>query len=77
VETWLAPFGGGFKIIWAYTANVAMASAGIIERLNVVENILVRLVSRVVDPFLNSFFLQAGEEGLSHRIVPTVSAAVR
>jgi hypothetical protein len=47
----------------------------IVERLNVVGNVYIGELSVLVDPLLDSFLLQAAEEGFSDRIIPTVPSS--
>ena len=52
-----------------------MSTASIIKRLDVVEDIFLRDISRLVDALLDSLLLQAAEKGFRHGIIPTVSPA--
>jgi hypothetical protein len=47
----------------------------IVERIDVFRNVGGREVSILVNLFLDTFFLQAAEEGLRYRVVPTVAFA--
>ena len=52
-----------------------VSSRSIVEALDVVGDVIGRLLARVVDAFLDALFLQAGEEGLRDGIVPAVASA--
>ena len=72
VETRLSAFSGGFEVIWGDATDVAVTASGIVKRFDVVGNIDGRHGAGIVDPLLNSFLLEAGEERLGNRVVPTV-----
>jgi hypothetical protein len=75
VETRLTAFSGGFEVIRGYATDVAVTASGIVKRFDVVGNINGRHGAGIVDPLLDSFLLEAGEERLGNRVVPTVGAA--
>jgi hypothetical protein len=76
VETRLtAAFGSGFEVIRADATDVAVTAPRIVERFDVIGNVSGRHGSGIVDPFLDSFLLETGEERLSNRVDPTVSSA--
>ena len=54
---------------------MAVSALSIVENFYVVEDVGTCLVSRFVNLLLDSFLLQAAEEGFGHCIVPTVSSS--
>ena len=52
-----------------------MTAPRIVERFDIVGYVNRGQGAGIVDPLLDSFFLEAGEERLSNRVVPTVSSA--
>ena len=50
-----------------------MPPLAIVEHLDIVEHITVRLVTRSIDFSTNTLFLQAAEEGLGNGVVPAVA----
>ncbi len=73
METPLAAFRSGLESIRADAADVAMAAPWIVKRFDVFGNVNGRHLASSVDPLLDSFFLEAGKEGLRNGIVPTVA----
>ena len=52
-----------------------MSTFRIVERIDVVRDLVDRHLAVLVDFFPDSFFLQAAEEGLCHRVVPAVATS--
>jgi TIR domain len=75
VETRLTAFGSGFEVIRADATDVAVTTPRIVERFNVIGNVNGCHVSGMVDPFLDSFLLEAGKERLCYRVIPTVTTS--
>ena len=50
-----------------------MPPRSIVERINVIRNVSNSELTILVDLFLDTFFLQAAEEGLGNGIVPAVA----
>jgi hypothetical protein len=64
---------GGFELLGTYSAQVAMATSSIVERLDVLGDLRDGKLAILVDPLLDAFLLQTAEEGFRNRIVPAVS----
>ncbi len=62
METRPTAFSGGFEVIRADATDVAMTAPEIVKRFNVAGNVNDRHGSGIVDPLLDSFLLEAGEE---------------
>jgi hypothetical protein len=56
-------------------AEIAMPALPVVEHLDVVEHIASCFLACAVDPVAHAPFLQAAEERLGNRVVPTVAAA--
>jgi hypothetical protein len=52
-----------------------MASSAIVERVDVIGDVLDRGVSVFVNVFLDPLFLETAEEGFSYRVIPTIASA--
>lgn len=65
---------GFFELLGTYAAQMTVASRWIVERVNVIGYLGVRDVAGSVAFLLYVLFLEAAEEGFSHRIVPTVAS---
>lgn len=52
---------------------MAMPSAAVVERFDIIEDVGLGQISGFVEAFLYVFFLQAREERFDHRIIPTVA----
>ena len=75
METRLTAFGSGFEVIRADATDVTVTTLRIIERFDVIGNVHCCHVSGMVDPFLDSFLLEAGKERLGYRVIPTVTTS--
>jgi hypothetical protein len=73
VETLAARFVGRFELLRTEPSEVAVTSRSVVEGIEVVGHIGDRKLSVLVDLLLDSFFLQAAEEGLGDGVVPAVA----
>jgi hypothetical protein len=64
---------GGFKFLGTYSAQVAVATGSIVERLDVVGDLRESQLPILVDFLLDAFLLKAAEERFRNRVVPAVS----
>jgi hypothetical protein len=62
VDTRLCAFRTSFESFWTDAPDVSMASRPIVERFNVVGHVCGRELPVLVDPFLDSLFLQTRKE---------------
>jgi hypothetical protein len=68
-----ARFVGRFDLLRTEPSEVAVTSRSIVEGIDVVSHIGDRELSVLVDLLLDSFLLQAAEEGLGNGIVPAIA----
>ena len=54
---------------------MAVTSFGIVERLDVISDIVSGQLAGLVDFLLDPLFLQATEEGFDHGVVPAISSS--
>ena len=66
--------GRPFKGIWTDIPKMRISSVLIIKDFDVIEDIGSSQITGFIDPFSDSFFFQATEEGFSNRIIPTVTS---
>ena len=66
----------GLELFWADAAEMAMATRAVVEVFDVGGDIRKGEFPTPIDVLLDSFLLQAAEEGLRDRIVPAVSRAL-
>ena len=73
VEMPPARFVGRFELLRAEAAEVAVTSRSIVEGIDVISHLGDREISVLVDLLLDSLLLEAAEEELCDRVVPTIA----
>jgi hypothetical protein len=73
VETLPARFMGRFELLRTEPSEVAVTSRSIVEGIYVVSHVGDRELSVFVDLLLDSFLLEAAEEGLGNGVVPAIA----
>src|SRR5712692_3606583 len=64
---------GSFELHWTDLSKRRMSPPGIVERLNVIEDVRARRVAGRVGLSMHTLLLERGKEALDRRVVPAVA----